>query len=103
VLDISEAACLNVKGEEGVRVCSGERTRGDRRWGMIRCGVFMRGMFLKLSNMGLLVSVKVSFICCFCEVRLYMWNRSNVFNRRPFFWMWILSIISSIVSCVLAV
>jgi hypothetical protein len=58
-----------------------------------------RGYVLKImSNSGLLVFVNVTFICRFCKVRLYTWNRSNVFNRSPFFWMWRISIVSSIVS-----
>lgn len=40
-------------------------------------------IFKIMSNRGLLVSVNVSFICCFCQLTLYsMWCRPIV---RPFF------------------
>jgi hypothetical protein len=37
-------------------------------------------VFIILSNIGLCVSVKVSFICNICLLKLYMWNRSSVFS-----------------------
>jgi hypothetical protein len=39
------------------------------------------------SNIGLCVSAKVSFVCCFCLLR-YMYTRSSLFSYWPFISMW---------------
>jgi hypothetical protein len=40
-----------------------------------------------MSNMGLCVSVKLSFICNSCLHKLHIWNHSSVFSDWPFFLM----------------
>jgi hypothetical protein len=47
--------------------------------------VFCCVVFMFKSNVGLCVSVYVSFVCSFCLLRLCVWKRSRVFNRGPFF------------------
>jgi hypothetical protein len=47
--------------------------------------------------MGLRVSANISFICCYCLLRSYMWNRSIVFSSWPFFFIWSTSNVSLIV------
>jgi hypothetical protein len=37
--------------------------------------------FITRSNIGLCMSVKVSFICSFCLLESYMWNRLSVFSN----------------------
>jgi hypothetical protein len=42
-------------------------------------GVYLGVYFVfMMTNMGLCVSVKVSFICNLCLLKLYMWNHSSV-------------------------
>jgi hypothetical protein len=52
--------------------------------GLLVCGK----CFIIRSNMGLCVSVCVSFIGGFCVLRLYMWKHSNMFCKGLFFSMW---------------
>jgi hypothetical protein len=54
-------------------------------------------VFIIWSNMGLCVSVRVSFICNLCLLKLYMWNHSSVFSNCPFFSMCRISSVWSIV------
>jgi hypothetical protein len=56
--------------------------------------------FIIMLNMGLFVSVKVSFICNFCLLKLYMWNRSSVLSNWPFFSICNISSVWSIVTYV---
>jgi hypothetical protein len=55
-------------------------------------------VFIKISNMGLYMSVNVSFICRLLFVMPYIWNLSNVLSLGPFFSTCNIFIISSIVS-----
>jgi hypothetical protein len=55
---------------------------GELMCDLLLCGIcFMTG-----SNMGLCISVFVlSFICSFCELRLFMRKHFHVCNRGPFY------------------
>jgi hypothetical protein len=64
--------------------------------GLLLCWI----CFIIRSNMGLYVSVCVSFICSFCVLGICMWKRSDVFSKEPFFSMWSMSIVFSIISYV---
>jgi hypothetical protein len=48
-------------------------------------GVVCVCVLIKISNMGLCMSVKVSFICRPFFVTSYIWNLSNVLSLGPFF------------------
>jgi hypothetical protein len=49
---------------------------------------------------GLCVSVKISFICNLCLLKLYIWNRSSVFSDWPFVSVCNISNVWSVVPCV---
>jgi hypothetical protein len=55
-------------------------------------------VLIKTSNMGLCMSVNVSFICNPLFVFLYIWNLSNVLSLGPFFSIRSIFIMWSIVS-----
>jgi hypothetical protein len=61
-----------------------------------------RGLFvfvlISVSNMGLCMSVNVSFICRPLFVRSYIWNLSNMLSLGPFFSVYSIFILWSMVS-----
>jgi uncharacterized membrane protein len=71
-------------------------------WEVGAVGSGGRGLFvcvlIKMSNMGLCISVNVSFICRPLLVMSYIWNLSNVLSLGPFFSICSTFIIWSIIS-----
>jgi hypothetical protein len=63
---------LHVGAGVGWGVCMGE--------GFSQCILYW-GLFINRSNMGLCKSVKVSFICSFLLLKLYMWKRSKALSK----------------------
>jgi hypothetical protein len=60
-------------------------------------GVMREGVYFMWSNIGLCTFVKMSFICSFCIFKLCTWKRSKLLRNWPFFFLYSISIVSSIV------
>jgi hypothetical protein len=64
--------CLAVRRRRGFGYVV-RRGKEGRSWGDDFGVVLLWGQAFRITLiMGLLVSVNVSFICCFCELRLYL-------------------------------
>jgi hypothetical protein len=51
-------------------------------------------LFISMSDVGLRIFVKVSFICSFLLLKLYMWKCSRVLNKWPFLFICNISTVS---------
>jgi hypothetical protein len=103
---VSTNHCLMSQWVQGyvdwvMRCSRGEVVLLDRGrvWGYVWFGYVLLWWlyFITRSNIKLCMSVKVSFICIFCLLKLCMWKRSSVFSNWPFFSMCSISNVWSIV------
>jgi hypothetical protein len=82
----------------------GIQLEGEERWGSVGGYIVWGGglagtgggMGINMSNMGLCIFVKVSLICNYLLLKLYMWKHSKALSKWPFLFICSIFIVSSI-------